>query len=209
VEGEALLDRILENSSPLEPIRVEPEPNHEEVSSVKAKTTTSIERPSPEPEAQDEVLPYIEDGFFEDFGNTLNYGCQKRPPIPVTPSKNLSPDDLRESIKELTTIMSTEWSQKRESSSEEIWILTPSSIIQCHISRNMVNAMYNPTIGVNIMFESFARVYLGNEQIARTTKTFRVGPREKLEGLELLHNISVYYDNVVMSLDLRLRCLGF
>jgi hypothetical protein len=42
-EGEALLDRILENSPPLEPIRVEPEPNHEEVSLAKAETIKPIE----------------------------------------------------------------------------------------------------------------------------------------------------------------------
>jgi hypothetical protein len=66
-EGEALLDRILENSPPLEPIRVEPEEKHEEVSSAEAETNTSIERPSPEPEAQDKVLSYFEDEFFEDL----------------------------------------------------------------------------------------------------------------------------------------------
>jgi hypothetical protein len=51
------------------------------------------------------------------------------------------------------------------------------------------------------MTESFARTYLGNEQIAPTIKTFRVGPREKLEGLGLLHDVSIYYDNMVMGLD--------
>jgi hypothetical protein len=75
-----------------------------------AETNTSIERPLPELEAQDEVLSYFEDEFFEDFKNTLKYGCQKWPPIPITPPKPLSLDDLRKSIKELTAIMSTEWS---------------------------------------------------------------------------------------------------
>jgi hypothetical protein len=97
--------------------------------------------------------------------------------------------------------MSTKWSQEGESSSEEIQILTPSSTIQCHISRNMVDVLYNPTVGANIMAKSFARTYLGNELIAPTTKTFRVGPRKKLEGLGHLHDVSVYYDNVVMGLD--------
>ena len=46
-EGEALRDHILENTPPLEPLHVELEPSHEEVSSAKAEPITSLERPSP------------------------------------------------------------------------------------------------------------------------------------------------------------------
>jgi hypothetical protein len=65
----------------------------------------------------------------------------------------------------------------------------------------MVDALYNPTVRANIMTKSFARTYLGNEKISLTTKTFRIGPHEKLEGLGHLHNVSIYYDNMVMGLD--------
>ena len=80
-EGEALLDRILENTPPLEPLCVEPEPSHEEVSLAKAKPITPLERPSPEPEVLKEGfqpldLPYFEDGLFKEFRNTSNYSCQ-------------------------------------------------------------------------------------------------------------------------------------
>ena len=54
MEGEALLDRILENTPLLEPLHVEPEPSHEEVSSTEAEPITSLERPSPEPEDLEE-----------------------------------------------------------------------------------------------------------------------------------------------------------
>jgi hypothetical protein len=86
VEGETLLDHILENTPPLETIRVEPELNHY----AEAEPITSLERPSPKPEDPKESfqpsdLPYFEYEFFEDFGNTSKYSCQKRPPIPVTP----------------------------------------------------------------------------------------------------------------------------
>ena len=50
----------------------------------------------------------------------MNYGCQKRPPISVTPSKPLDKEFLRESIKELTSIMSSEWSKEVEHLSKEI-----------------------------------------------------------------------------------------
>jgi hypothetical protein len=92
VEGEALLYRIIENTLPLEPLQVEPELSHEEVSSVEAKPITSLERPSPKLEDPEEGfqrldLLYFEDEFFEDFGNTSNYECQKKTLVPVTPPK--------------------------------------------------------------------------------------------------------------------------
>jgi hypothetical protein len=65
----------------------------------------------------------------------------------------------------------------------------------------MVNALYNPTIGANIMSASFARTFLVNEHIALTNKTFRVGPQTRLEGLGILHNISLYHDNMEITLD--------
>jgi hypothetical protein len=137
-EGEALLDRILKNTPPLEPFHVEPELNHEEVSSAEAKPITSLERLSPELEDpkkgfQPPDLPYFEDKFFEDFGNTSNYMCQKRPPVPVTPLESLDEEFLRESIKELTAILNREWVEEAESSSEEIHICIPSSTIHCKI----------------------------------------------------------------------------
>ena len=69
-EGEALLDRILENTPPLEPIRVEPEHSPEEVSSAKAETNIPLERPSTEQEELKEDtfssdLPYFEDDFLK------------------------------------------------------------------------------------------------------------------------------------------------
>jgi hypothetical protein len=68
-EGEALLDHILENTPPLEPLRVERESNHEEVSLAKAKPITSLERLLPEPKDpkegfQPSDLPYFEDELF-------------------------------------------------------------------------------------------------------------------------------------------------
>ena len=48
-EGEALLDRILENTPSLEPLRVEPMLSHEEVSSAEAEPTLSIQELLPKP----------------------------------------------------------------------------------------------------------------------------------------------------------------
>ena len=134
VEGDALLDRILENTPPLEPLRVEPKLNHEEVSSAEVEPITPLERPSPKPkdsevDFQPSDLPYFEDEFFEDFGNTSNYSCQKKPPVPITPLEPLDEEFLRESIKKLTTILSNEWVEEVERASKEIHIRNPSSVI--------------------------------------------------------------------------------
>jgi hypothetical protein len=111
-EGEGLLDHILENTSPLESIHVEPKLNHEEVSSAKAKPMEPLERPSPELEVskkgfQPSDLPYFEDDLFEDF-EASRYSCQKKPPFPVTPLEPLDKEFLRESINELTATISRE-----------------------------------------------------------------------------------------------------
>ena len=79
-EGEALLDHIVENTPPLEPLRVEPKPSHEEVCSAEAKHLAPLERSSPEPENLEEGfqpsnLPYFEDDFYDDFGDTSKYSC--------------------------------------------------------------------------------------------------------------------------------------
>jgi hypothetical protein len=57
---------------------------------------------------------------LEDFRNTSNYSCQKRPQVPVTPLDPLDKEFLRESIRELTSIMINEWVEEAESSPEEI-----------------------------------------------------------------------------------------
>ena len=137
MEGEARLDRILENTPLLEPLCVELELSHEEVSSAEVEPITSLERPSLEPESKEGFKPwnlsYFEDELLEEFRNTSKYSCQKKQPVPVTPLEPLDKESLRESIKVLTTIMSSEWVDEGECSSEEIQIRTPSSTIHCKI----------------------------------------------------------------------------
>ena len=142
-EGEALLDRILENTPPLEPLLVEPMFRHEEASSTKAEPTTYTQESSPEPKDledgyQPSDLPPFEDDLFKDFRNTSNYLCQKKPLVSVTPLDPLDKEFLKESIRELTTIMSIEWVEEAEFSSEAIQIHTPSLIIQCNIREDVV-----------------------------------------------------------------------
>ena len=54
----------------------------------------------------------------------------------------------------------------------------------------------------NLMSASFASTYLGDEPITLIVKTFRVVPHSRLEGLGILHNISLYHNNVDIILDI-------
>jgi hypothetical protein len=67
--------------------------------------------------------------------------------------------------------------------------------------RNANNVLYNLSVGANLMSASFALTYLGDEPCAPTTKILRDAPQSRLEGLGILHNISIYHDNVEIALD--------
>jgi hypothetical protein len=51
----------------------------------------------------------FEEEIFEDYGNTLNYFYQKRPPVPVTPSDPLKDEFHKGTIKESTVIKGNGW----------------------------------------------------------------------------------------------------
>ena len=96
--------------------------------------------------------------------------------------------------------MSSEWIEA-ELSSEEIHICTPSLTIQCNICDDLVDVLYNPTIGANIMSASFASAYFGNEPLAPTNKSFRVAPCSSLNGRGILHSATIHHGVVIMVLD--------
>jgi hypothetical protein len=82
--------------------------------------------------------------------------------------------------------MSREWIEEAELSSEEIHICTPSLTIQCKIHDDLVDVLYNSTVGVNIMSTSFVSAYFGKEPLAPTNKSLRFGPRSSLKGCGIL-----------------------
>lgn len=104
-EGRKLLDHILENTSfaHCETI-IEIEDTHEE-STTESEYATSISQDSniessPEPrepkveEIQPLEFPFkFEGDIIEDYGNTSNYSCQKRPPVSYS-----SPSPLEENL---------------------------------------------------------------------------------------------------------------
>ena len=56
----------------------------------------------------------FEDGLFEDFGNTSNYFCKRKPPVPIASTGPIEAALHRENVKKLMSIMSSEWSRELE-----------------------------------------------------------------------------------------------
>ena len=122
-EAEALLDRILENTSFTEALLLEEPSSHEEAPLIESAILTlnhleSTTEPSPESKTMEEEeiqppkFPFeFEDDLFEDFGNTSNYLYQKRPPVPIGPAEPLDKAFLKEMVRDLTAVMSSEWVQ--------------------------------------------------------------------------------------------------
>ena len=98
-------------------------------------------------------------------------------------------------------ILNNEWTKEVEHSSEEIHILVPSSSIQCKIHGMMVEVLYNPTVGANIMSLTFASIFFDKEPLAPTIKTCKSEPRLRLEGIGILHDIFLYHEQTKISLD--------
>jgi hypothetical protein len=62
-----------------------------------------------EEEIQPPKFPFeFEEDLFEDSGNTSKYFHQKRPPVPVGPTEPLDKNLLKETIRDLTTVMSSD-----------------------------------------------------------------------------------------------------
>ena len=58
-------------------------------------------------------------------------------------------------MKELVSIISNEWLEESELSSNVICLDSLSISIHCQINKDPFNALYNPVVGVNFMFASF------------------------------------------------------
>jgi hypothetical protein len=182
-EGRKLLDLILENTSSFDPIN-EPTPEEstssmEEPSMAESEPipSTSQDSPfetSPEPGTmmEEEILPpefplYFEEEFFEDYGNNSKYFCQKRPPVPFSP-----PDPNENNlIWESTSNKSSEWLY--EDDPDIIQMSSPPLTIQCYIGEIKVDALYDPKVGANIVADSFAFAFLGDQPLIPTNKSFK------------------------------------
>ena len=102
---------IVEETPEEEPMIVEPKPL---ATPLQASTVFQVPKPS-----KDEEIPPLENMFefedelFFDFGNTSNYYAIRKSSAPSAPNQHLADPTkekfLKETMKELTTIISNEW----------------------------------------------------------------------------------------------------
>ena len=80
---------------------------------------------------------------------------------------------LKKTMKELVSIISNEWLEESELSSDVICLDSPSISIHCQINKTPFNALYNPIVGVNTMSVSFAHDLLKHMPLTPTTKLLK------------------------------------
>jgi hypothetical protein len=119
----------------------------------------------PEPSDKEETLILdfmleFEDEIFDEYRNTLNYHVMRRTQKPRKSSyeEPLDPSEeafLKNAIKKLVSIISNEWLEESELSSDVVRLDSPSISIYCQINKAPFDALYNFVVGVNIMYASF------------------------------------------------------
>jgi hypothetical protein len=212
-EGEALLDRILENTSFTETLPAAESSRREEVSLV------GFTKPPPDPieptiesspeletmeeeEIQPPEFPFnIEEDIFQNIGNTLMYPREKRPPVPRDPVIPPDKASLQEVIKGVTAIMNSEWVHEGEMLIEAIRLQTPLYTLPCFIQGTAVSAHYSPAVGANIMSASFALGHLSDNPLLPTSRSLWSGPRSTMEAIGILRDVLVWYDKTELALD--------
>jgi len=133
----------------------------------------------------------FEDALFEDFENTSNYVCKRRPPVHVASTYPIEATFCRENIEKSTTIMSSERLREMELSSEVLRISSPPSTLPCTIKGTKVDTLYSPTIGANIIPRECAFRHLRDEPLVQTDKTFQTSSGEIQEADGILQNKSI------------------
>ena len=126
----------------------------------------------------------FEDELFAEYENTSNYQTMRKSQKHRKSSSHeeiIDPSEeafLKKITKELVCIISNEWLEESELSSNVIRLDSPSISIRCQINKAPFDALYNPVVGVNIMSASFAHDIIethainpNNEVVERSFRT--------------------------------------
>ena len=205
-EGRAILDKILDNSCFLdlptdetpETVKTLEEPAPSAASSSLSLTKSEDSEPSPEPgtsgegEIQPQMFPLeFEDDLFQDFGNTSNYRCRPKPANLVSSPNPLDEKFLKETVRELTLIMSDEWLEDVEESPHVLQLHSLSTSIYLDIRFSRVKAVYDPFVGANVISDSCALEHLSHRPILPTNTLFRIFSGAVVKALGIIQHVEV------------------
>ena len=98
---------------------------------------------------------------------------------------------IKKTTKELVSIISNESLEESELSSNVIRLDSPSISIRCQINKAPFDALYNPVVGVNIMFASFAHDLLKYMPLTPTTKLLKSLSGHILPTLGILYVLPI------------------
>jgi hypothetical protein len=102
---------------------------------------------------------------------------------------------------ELASIISGEWLEESELSSDVVHLDSPSIPIQCTINGTPFDALYNLDVGINIMALSIFQQFIKNKPLSPTTKLFKCSSGQIIQSSGILYVLPVsVYD---MSIHLR------
>ena len=142
--GRSIITKILENipkkedDKPLEEESQIAEPE----SLLDPSPTSAVPNPEPPKKEKTPISDFMlefEDGLFDEYGNTSNYHTMRRPHKSRKSSSHVEPLDpsekafLKKNMKELVSIISNEWLEESELSSDVICLDSPSISIHCQI----------------------------------------------------------------------------
>jgi hypothetical protein len=163
--------------------------------------------PSSEKEEEIPFSDFILDtkpDLFSDFGNVMNYHSIKKPQNQnhrkesLNPSKDIS---YRSTSAELVSVISSEWLEESELSSDVIRLDSPSLPICCSIDSDHIDNLYNPVVGINIMSASFAQYLMKHMTLTRTTKLMKTLLGHIVPSLGILHIQPIQVEGTLVHLS--------
>ena len=97
--------------------------------------------------------------------------------------------------------MSSEWLEELELFSDVIRLDTPSITIHCAYDSDHFDALYNPVVGIHIMFESFALKLFKNLGLTPTTKVIKEFSGRLVPSLGIINVLPLTVEGSMVHLN--------
>ena len=104
-------------------------------------------------------------------------------------------------LREIISVISSEWLEESELSSDVIRVDTPSITIRCAYNSDRFNAHYNPVVGINIMSESFALKLIKNIVLTPTTKVTKESSGRLVPSLGIINVLPLTVEGSMVHLN--------